>query len=206
MFSPTFLACCTKSCIYLIEQITVANLNPNWFQMENSFFQQSRCFAVWYHCDILWFVQVQFLFHPGVFITHSTFQDVMYLLISWLLIFMQTKFLCNTLNYWIFFCEPITSTFAPLIFSLSPSLCNKHQHMKMQSVFILAFLWLYWKYSWRYDRKQGERGGVTCSKGNRAGSRTQVRCRASARGAHALPTELNGAQQSLFMQCSVSVY
>ena len=32
------------------------------------------------------------------------------------------------------------------------------------------------------DRKQGKRGGVTCSKGTGARSRTQVRCRASAHG------------------------
>ena len=36
----------------------------------------------------------------------------------------------------------------------------------------------------------GKRGGVTQSKGTWARSRTQVRCRASAHGAHALPTEV----------------
>ena len=40
------------------------------------------------------------------------------------------------------------------------------------------------------DRKQGERGGVTRSKGTLAGSQTQVRCRASAHGTPIMPTEL----------------
>ena len=38
-----------------------------------------------------------------------------------------------------------------------------------------------------------KRRGVTRSKGTRAGSRTQVRCRASAHGSRTLPTELCGA-------------
>ena len=38
-----------------------------------------------------------------------------------------------------------------------------------------------------------ERERVTRSKGTQAGSRTQVRCRASAHGTRALPTEPNGA-------------
>ena len=42
------------------------------------------------------------------------------------------------------------------------------------------------------DRKQGKRGGVTRSKGTQAGNQTQVRCRASAHGSRALPTELSG--------------
>ena len=41
------------------------------------------------------------------------------------------------------------------------------------------------------DRKQGKRGGVTRSKGTRAGSRTRVHCRASAHGSCTLPTELS---------------
>ena len=36
--------------------------------------------------------------------------------------------------------------------------------------------------------KQGERGGVTHSKGTQAGSQTQVHCRALAHGTCALPT------------------
>ena len=39
-------------------------------------------------------------------------------------------------------------------------------------------------------------------KGTRAGSRTRVRCRASAHGAHALPTELNGPpSHTIFSYC-----
>ena len=43
------------------------------------------------------------------------------------------------------------------------------------------------------DRKQGKRRGVTRSKGTQAGSRTWVRCRASAHGSRAPPTEPCGA-------------
>ena len=44
----------------------------------------------------------------------------------------------------------------------------------------------------------GERGRVTCSKGTQAGSQTQVRCRASAQGTPALPTQLNDAPVLIF--------
>ena len=46
------------------------------------------------------------------------------------------------------------------------------------------------------DRKQ--RGGVTNSKGTRAGSQTRVRCRASAHGTRMLPTELSSAPSFIF--------
>ena len=49
------------------------------------------------------------------------------------------------------------------------------------------------------DRKQGKRRGVTRSKGTRAGSRTRVRCRASAHGSRTLPTELCGAPVCSFL-------
>ena len=39
----------------------------------------------------------------------------------------------------------------------------------------------------------GNRGGVTHSKGTGVGSRTQVRCRASAHGTRTVPTELKGS-------------
>ena len=45
-----------------------------------------------------------------------------------------------------------------------------------------------------------ETGGETCSKGTRAGSQTQVCCRASAHGAHALPTELNSTPLPCFFK------
>ena len=48
----------------------------------------------------------------------------------------------------------------------------------------------------------GERGGVTRSKGTWAGSRTQVRCRASAHGTQGLPTELNGAPHNCLITVS----
>ena len=42
-------------------------------------------------------------------------------------------------------------------------------------VYVLG-LCLYWQDSWRYDRKQVKRRGVTCSKETQAGTRTQVCC------------------------------
>ena len=58
------------------------------------------------------------------------------------------------------------------------------------------------------DRKQSKKGGVTCSKGTRAGSRTQVRHRALAHGSCMLPTKLRGAVQlaKLFRYQSVHLF
>ena len=55
----------------------------------------------------------------------------------------------------------------------------------------------------RQDRKQGKRGAVTCSKGTQAGSRTQVHCRASAHGMHAL-LELSGTPASSLVKMHAS--
>ena len=62
----------------------------------------------------------------------------------------------------------------------------------------LAFLALFDSTAEEIDRKQGKRRGVTRSKGTRAGSRTRVRCRASAHGSRTLPTELCGARDRIF--------
>ena len=55
--------------------------------------------------------------------------------------------------------------------------------------FFKYFFGLFWLYLIEQleelDRKQGKRRGVTRSKGTRAGSRTRVRCRASAHGSRA---------------------
>ena len=48
------------------------------------------------------------------------------------------------------------------------------------------------------DRKQGKRGGVTCSKGTRAGSPTHVRCRASAQLVARTTHVLSGAPKRDF--------
>lgn len=147
MFSPSFLACCKKSCIYLIEQITVANLNPNWFQMQNCFFQQSRCFAVWFSA-LSHFVVCPSSVPISSWCFHHSFDisgcdvpaDIL------IINFRAKKVLCNTLNFfWIFFCEPTTSGLH-LWFSLC-NLFNKHQHMKMCSLYLCSVQCLFIRYT-----------------------------------------------------------
>ena len=60
-------------------------------------------------------------------------------------------------------------------------------------VCIFGLLWLIESTAEEGDRKQRERGRVTCSKGTQARSWTRVHCRASAHGMPALPTKLIGA-------------
>ena len=63
--------------------------------------------------------------------------------------------------------------------------------------FFLRFFFFFWPFpgfidrkAEECDRKQGKRRGVTRSQGTRAGSRTRLRCRASAHGSRTLPTEV----------------
>ena len=80
-------------------------------------------------------------------------------------------------------------------------LYNVLSHFKLLLFF--GPLWLYWQVSLKIWQESGEeKGGVTRSKGTRAGSRTRVRCRASAHGARALPTELHGTPKLLLLKQS----
>ena len=70
---------------------------------------------------------------------------------------------------------------------------------------IYIYIYIYWPFmallieqlKIRRERGRERGGGMTCSKGTQARSRTQVRCRASAHGTCALPTELNGTPSLL---------
>ena len=66
-------------------------------------------------------------------------------------------------------------------------------------IFFLAFSGFIDRIAEECDKKQGKRGGVTRSKGTRAGSETRVCCRALADGSCVLPTELSGAPGSGFL-------
>ena len=61
-------------------------------------------------------------------------------------------------------------------------------------LFFLAFYGFIDKSAEDMTGNRGERGEETRSKGAWVGSQTRVRCRASAHGTHALPTELNSAR------------
>ena len=69
---------------------------------------------------------------------------------------------------------------------------NDHCSRLFFFFFVKVFFWPFLKVQLKiWQETGGERGGVTRSKGTRAGSRTQVHCRA-------LPTELNGAPKTVF--------
>ena len=78
-----------------------------------------------------------------------------------------------------------------------------HQFGRIFFFFLKYFLAFSDSTAEELDGKQGKRRGVTRSKGTRAGSRTRVRCRASAHGSRALPTELCGAQFDRNLTCKL---
>ena len=57
-----------------------------------------------------------------------------------------------------------------------------------------------WQNSWRHDRKQGERGGVTCSEEPQAGTPTL------AHGTLALPTKLNSTPRLAAFLCRFNMF